>query len=679
MIDRPSPTLVTAKPVTITARVPANIPDFVDFSATDINQAVVNQTTLRTVVVEANPFGQFADQWMPGVDLGRRGVTGWLQQAMTRAQLAFMAVQEANARLQSGYLDFQRQGELLKETIAYHETNITNRDAYNETQGDLAFKVSASLSAVGVATSVAEALTTFSESVAEALPKAVGLATDATAPARSGIRVAAGIGAKISQGVAIAAEATAAYLENQIGENEGNYADKFEQRGYEHEQQQLAFEYEKALRKMLASYHEVAQLALKMQQASEEVRTVMAQGDRIQLEREIFRKRAATLVQGYRTNDLTFRAFRDESLEQYRTLFDLASRYTYLAAKSYDYETGLLGTSQGQAVINRLVASRSLGDLTGGEPQATTSTLGDAGLAGTMAQLNADFAVAEGRLGINNPAVNNTLFSLRGELFRILDNPAQTADDSAWQQRLEQHIVADVMADSDVAVLCMNLRKPDGSPVPGLIIPFTSTIQHDRNYFNLQLAAYDHAFTPTYFATKISAVGLGLPGYVGMDDGPPASAATGAQLNNALSATPYVYLIPCGNDYMRAPALGDSNIVRSWDVQDQALPLPYNLGANDFNSNQFFNSNGTLSEQPWITRKHPAFRPVTDPSLFLGGSIPQPYTNSRLIGRSAWNGQWKLVIPAYTLLDDEQEGLTRFVRSVEDIKLFLRTYSHSGN
>ena len=130
---------------------------------------------------------------------------------------------------------------------------------------------------------------------------------------------------------------------------------------------------------------------------------------------------------------------------------------------------------------------------------------------------------------------------------------------------------------------------------------------------------------------------------------------------------------------MRAPALGDSNIVRSWDVQDQALPLPYNLGANDFNSNQFFSSNGTLSEQPWITRKHPAFRPVTDPSLFLGGSIPQPYTNSRLIGRSAWNGQWKLVIPAYTLLDDEQEGLTRFVRSVEDIKLFLRTYSNSGN
>ena len=56
-------------------------------------------------------------------------------------------------------------------------------------------------------------------------------------------------------------------------------------------------------------------------------------------------------------------------------------------------------------------------------PQATVSTLGDAGLAGTMAQLQADFSVAEGRLGINNPDQNGTLFSLRQELFRILDDP----------------------------------------------------------------------------------------------------------------------------------------------------------------------------------------------------------------------------------------------------------------
>ena len=88
---------------------------------------------------------------------------------------------------------------------------------------------------------------------------------------------------------------------------------------------------------------------------------------------------------------------------------------------------------------------------------------------------------------------------------------------------------------------------------------------------------------------------------------------------NVLSATPYLYLIPVGSDRMLAPALGDTGVVRSWDVQDQALPLPYNLGADEFSSNQFFNANGTLTEQPWILRKHQAFRAVDDPAFFYGG------------------------------------------------------------
>jgi len=114
-------------------------------------------------------------------------------------------------------------------------------------------------------------------------------------------------------------------------------------------------------------------------------------------------------------------------------------------------------------------------------------------------------------------------------------------------------------------------------------------------------------------------------------------------------------------------------------VVDQALPMPYNLGASSFNSNQFFSANGSLSEQPWIIRKHQAFRAVADPSLFEGGDLPIVFSNARLIGRSVWNSQWKIVIPANTLLADEQKGLTNFVKSVKDIHLFLRTYSNSGN
>jgi len=69
---------------------------------------------------------------------------------------------------------------------------------------------------------------------------------------------------------------------------------------------------------------------------------------------------------------------------------------------------------------------------------------------------------------------------------------------------------------------------------------------------------------------------------------------------------------------------------------------------------------------------------VSDATAFYG-SVPAEFTNSRLIARSVWNGQWKIVIPAYTLLNNEQDGLNRFAASVKDIQLFLRTYSNAGN
>jgi hypothetical protein len=75
-------------------------------------------------------------------------------------------------------------------------------------------------------------------------------------------------------------------------------------------------------------------------QAQRDYYSQVAQGERLQVERETFRKRSAALVQGYRTKDLAFRAFRDEALEKYKQLFDLSSRYAYLAANAYDFETG---------------------------------------------------------------------------------------------------------------------------------------------------------------------------------------------------------------------------------------------------------------------------------------------------------------------------------------------------
>ena len=71
------------------------------------------------------------------------------------------------------------------------------------------------------------------------------------------------------------------------------------------------------------------------------------------------RQRTAALVQGYRTRDAAFRIFRNEKLERYKTLFDLAARYSFLAANAYDYETGLLNTPAGRGFVSRIVSSRA--------------------------------------------------------------------------------------------------------------------------------------------------------------------------------------------------------------------------------------------------------------------------------------------------------------------------------
>ena len=109
---------------------------------------------------------------------------------------------------------------------------------------------------------------------------------------------------------------------------------------------------------------------------------LLAEADRIQQERQVFRQRAAAVIQGFRTRDAAFRFFRTEKLERYKTLFDLAAQYAFMAAQAFDYETGLLHTDEGQEFIRRIVRSRALGVLKDGEPQFAGSNTGDPGLSG---------------------------------------------------------------------------------------------------------------------------------------------------------------------------------------------------------------------------------------------------------------------------------------------------------
>ena len=91
---------------------------------------------------------------------------------------------------------------------------------------------------------------------------------------------------------------------------------------------------------------------------------------------------------------------------------------------------------------------------------------------------------------------------------------------------------------------------------------------------------------------------------------------------------------------MRSPALGDTSEIRTWGVQDLAIPLPFNIGASDFSTAGLYQSSDSLTEPLFAVRKHQAFRPVSSTAYFdttlygeFGTLIRSEYTNNRLVGR----------------------------------------------
>jgi hypothetical protein len=678
-IDRPSPIINTDSTVTMTFREPINTDPFSDWTLETPNSRLNDPTQYvdRTYTISKFTLGQFSDTVATG--LGKRGQTGAIQSALLDCYEAQVNLRDSSSNFTTLMNRFNRDYQLYSE----YNSDFETADAEASASSDKAAVIRNASFALSTAASAAslyfDYLGALAEAAAEAVPTDEGTSVDALAPARGAIRISGETAGLASGLIGLASDTGAALLEMQASNFDGDAEAVMDEYNRTSANKQHIVELERLYDQVLATGFDMTRRLTELQRASEKVSRLYADAAHILTERESFRQRAASVIQGYRTRDVVYRDLRNEELAQYKGLFDLAQTFTYLAAKAYDYETGLLSTTQGEQVVNEIIGTSSVGDFAGDKP--VQSSAGDVGLAGVLGQMNDDWSVVKGRLGINNPDRNGTLFSLRQELFRIRTDQPTADDNTLWKQVIQQHIMSNVLNDPDVAIYCNNIRKANGSAVPGIVIPFSTTIEQGLNFFGWPLAAGDNSYTQSNFATKIASAGIVFQGYVGMNayatgafgaSGPASSNA------NALSATPYAYLIPAGMDTMRAPPLGDTNVIRSWTVKDQAIPLPKNLGANLFSSSQFFTPDGSLNEDLWIPRKHAAFRAVDDPAYFYG-SVPVEFTNSRLIGRSVWNTQWKLIIPAYSLLNSEQAGLDRFAQSVTDIKLFLRSYSNSGN
>lgn len=431
------------------------------------------------------------------------------------------------------------------------------------------------------------------------------------------------------------------------------------------------------LRSQYSSLADLQSQAEAVSQAQQRIASLLAEGQRLFFERGQVRSRASQRIQTARYADLGFRLFRHDALRRYQSTFDLAARYVYLAAKAYDYETGLLASdptlTPGNRFLEQVMRARLPGALSAwlGIPVVGSGAAGEPGLTDILARMRADWEVVKGRFGFNNPDTEASRFSLRTELFRTAPD---SSGDAAWAQVLENHVVDDLNALPEFRRFCRPYSDSTNAE-PGIVISFPTYVIAGKNFFGMDLAAGDNAYDASHASTKIRSVGVWFTGYN--------NAATNG---GGLANEPRVYLVPAGLDILRSPTGGASS-TRSYNVVPQSVPLPYNVGGADIDDPDWSPVVDSLREPFGQARKFGSFRAYHDSGDF---DSSETISNGRLVGRSVWNTQWMLIIPGRTLLNDPQEGIERFIygaktaggregNGVTDIKLFFQTYSVSGD
>ncbi len=427
--------------------------------------------------------------------------------------------------------------------------------------------------------------------------------------------------------------------------------------------------------KLKAQYVKQAEIFERVQTLSQQVEQVgklLAEGQLLLVQRQQVRARAGQRIQMNRYQDLSFRIFRDDALRRYKDSFDLAARYVYLAAKAYDYETGLLGSdtqlTPGSQFLEDIVKARLPGRFYVwlGEPE-TGIDEGEPGLADIMARMKADWNVVKGRFGFNNPETETSRFSLRSEHFRI--SPS-SGSDGTWAQTLEACQTNDLRDLPEFTRYCIPFSDSTDAE-PGLVIPFSTKVVAGQNYFGHDLAGGDNAYDASHQATKIRSAGIWFTGY---------NVTFSTNDGGGLANEPRVYLLPVGEDIMRSPTR-EGLETRNWKILDQAMPLPYDVGGMDIDHPDYHPVTDSLTEPLAQARRFASLRAYHDRGQF---DEAETHNNGRLIGRSVWNTRWLLVIPGRTLLADPEEGIERFIHGtatspgVKDIKIFFQTYSIAG-
>ncbi len=657
-------------------------PDIFHFAYVDPTALIAQDNSRRTTTISANfdvpnlsgtGAEQEAEAWVVDFNVSVDGLglvkpSGWgdrpepgeIQFARAELLQAIGRYMQALERYESLLDQIEDQADLLRSLYKLNDDVLSVMYAGRDKQIRLNALIAGARTQQLVFRRMGSIAVIYANALAEALPTALGLSNDVTAPARSAIRL---YGSTVSE--ILNAEADIASLNELQRQQDKEVVSTSQQititglqNEYQEKQQVVALK--QLIRSLPASRLELYALAEAIQQAVGRHDSAIGRGLRLWEQRTTFRQRTAEQISEYRYRDIAFRIFRNDALQKYRGQFDLAARYVYLAAQTYDYETNLLGTDplSGQRFLTDIVKERSLGVIAGGMPYVGN------GLAGKLAEMGANFEVARSELGFNSKDELTRTFSLRWETDPRVPNVF--ASDGAWQSKLSGWRVDDLTELDVYRHYCQPLAYPTDTAStngrePAIVIPFSTTVTSGLNLFGLPSQG-DETLPPDRYAVKIHSVGVRF---------------TQSYASPPLNKHVNVYLVPAGTDIMRVPTDGS---IREWQVLDQTLPLPFPISQNELAKPDWTPWDSVVggSAAAAHRRRIPTITacPATDEECDL---------SYKLTGRSIWNTQWYLIIPGSQLRgDDPEAGLDWFINGeygtgVRDIKLTLKCYGYTGN
>jgi len=434
-------------------------------------------------------------------------------------------------------------------------------------------------------------------------------------------------------------------------------------------------------------------------QSVQAYKTQLGTALRLVQERDRFREKTLRDIRDYRHNSLTYRLFHNDAMQKYRAQFEMASRYAYLAAQTFDYETNLLGSGfhigrfdDVEEALEKIIQARSPGAIIGQNPA------GGSGLTGVLFELGTSFEALKSAIRIPQAATRE--FSLRRSLLQI--PPAGAQNHEEWRTWLEERVVdlrdfPDIrrLAQLEETIAADDDPGDPGVEPKGLVIEFPTGIANTSNFFLNESLGGDPGFSPEHLSTKILKCGVYFSNY--------------PHGIGRLSPTPYVYLVPAGASVMRVPIGTEPGIpkpIREFQLVDQIIP-PVLSTFLDTGSGLWRVPDGSELEDPaagW--RPGELLQGCIGRTCFIGdvrkinpfvagNDSPAPGNPQRgaryagLAGRTAWNTQWYLVIPGRNLGAQDNDptlGLQWLIngqetgegRGITDIILTIEAYSYEN-